>query len=132
MPRLKTLKLGGLTGISDSGINSLVSMSPSLQLLELNNIDRLSENVIDSITKVFFNKKRNLIIQFVPHIHIVLLNFTPGIAEEALINARKAFPNINFIRNINTMTDLKDDGLRMPLPLKSVVMERPKKKKKKK
>jgi len=30
------------------------------------------------------------------------------------------------------MTDLKDDGLRMPLPLKSVVMERPKKKKKKK
>jgi len=62
MPRLKTLKLGGLTGISDSGINSLVSMSPSLQLLELNNIDRLSENVIDSITKVFFNKKRNLII----------------------------------------------------------------------
>jgi len=30
------------------------------------------------------------------------------------------------------MTDPKDDGLRMPLPLESVVMQRPKKKKKKK
>lgn len=52
MPRLKTLKLGGLTAISDSGVNSLVSMAPNLQLLELNNIDRLSENTIESITKV--------------------------------------------------------------------------------
>ena len=52
MPRLKTLKLGGLTGVSNSGVSNLVSMAPNLQLLELNNIDRLNENTIDSITKV--------------------------------------------------------------------------------
>jgi hypothetical protein len=52
MPRLKTLKLGGLTGVSDSGVNSVVSMAPHLQLLELNNIERISDSSLESITKV--------------------------------------------------------------------------------
>lgn len=38
--------------------------------------------------------------------------------------------NVNIIRNINKMTDPADDGLRMPLPLASMKIKKPKKKKK--
>lgn len=38
--------------------------------------------------------------------------------------------NIKIIRNINKMTDPADDGLRMPLPLASMKIKKPKKKKK--
>jgi F-box/leucine-rich repeat protein 2/20 len=50
------------------------------------------------------------------------MNLTPNISDPVLTEKRNQNPNINFIRNINKMTDPKDDGLRMPLPLKSVVM----------
>ena len=50
------------------------------------------------------------------------INFTPEITEVFLQDKRKENPKINIIRNIVKMTDIKDDGLRMPLPLESVVM----------
>ncbi len=37
---------------------------------------------------------------------------------------------LNIVRNINKMTDPGDDGLRMPLPLASMKIKKPKKKKK--
>jgi F-box/leucine-rich repeat protein 2/20 len=37
---------------------------------------------------------------------------------------------VNIIRNIYKMTDPADDGLRMPLPLASMKIKKPKKKKK--
>jgi len=60
------------------------------------------------------------------------INFTPEISDAFLNEKRGEYSKVNIIRNINKMTDPKDDGLRMPLPLESVVMQRPKKKKKKK
>ena len=37
---------------------------------------------------------------------------------------------MNIIRNITKMTDPADDGLRMPIPLASLKIKKPKKKKK--
>lgn len=69
---------------------------------------------------------------FCHRLEILNLNFTPNISDQKIMDKRALLPSLNIVRNINKMTDTKDDGLRMPLPLKSVVMQRPKKKKKKK
>jgi F-box/leucine-rich repeat protein 2/20 len=54
------------------------------------------------------------------------------LADEALAEAAKQNPRIQFIRNINKDTDPKDDGLRMPLVHESKLKVKKAKKKKKK
>lgn len=64
-----------------------------------------------------------------------MINFTPNITDEKIevvkneLNKERK-KNVNIVRNINKMTDPADDGLRMPLPLASLKIKKPKKKKK--
>ena len=58
----------------------------------------------------------------IPNLEIISINFTPEISDAYLQEKRSEYPKVNIIRTINKMTDPKDDGLRMPLPLESVVM----------
>ncbi|KAM3131451.1 hypothetical protein pb186bvf_016381 [Paramecium bursaria] len=119
LPHLKKLKLGGVVSLSDSTINQIIQGSPLLSVVSLNNCPRISETGLENILK---NQQK---------LEVLSINFTPEVAEVFLQDKRKENPKINIIRNIVKMTDIKDDGLRMPLPLESVVMQRPKKKKKK-
>jgi len=70
-----------------------------------------------------------------PNLKQLLINFTPNISDEKIELVRQELnkegkKNIKIIRNINKMTDPADDGLRMPLPLASMKIKKPKKKKK--
>lgn len=70
-----------------------------------------------------------------PNLKQLLINFTPNITDEKIDAARQEFNKdmkrtVRIIRNINKMTDPADDGLRMPLPLASMKIKKPKKKKK--
>lgn len=64
-----------------------------------------------------------------------MINFTPNITDEKIEAVKnelnkEAKKTVNIIRNIYKMTDPGDDGLRMPLPLASMKIKKPKKKKK--
>ena len=119
MPKLEVLKLGGLQNIGNNGLNHVANLAVNVQFLELNNLEKLTEMVIENILKNMQNLK------------IIHLNFTPNVDEKFLQEKQAQYPGVKIIRNINKLTDIKDDGLRMPLPLKSIVEKRPKKKKKK-
>jgi F-box and leucine-rich repeat protein 2/20 len=113
---LSTLKLGGLTNVSDQ-LYQLLKRCPALSFVECNNLERLSDHFLDQI--------KNL-----PHIKIIHINFTPNISDEKLKEIRETNKNITIVRNIAKMTDPADDGLRMPIPLASMKIKKPKKKKK--
>lgn len=64
-----------------------------------------------------------------------MINFTPNITDQKIEAVRGELSKqgkkaANIVRNINKMTDPADDGLRMPLPLASMKIKKPKKKKK--
>lgn len=64
------------------------------------------------------------------HLRTVHINFTPNITDEKLKEVRETAKHLNIVRNITKMTDPGDDGLRMPIPLASLKIKKPKKKKK--
>lgn len=64
------------------------------------------------------------------HINVIHINFTPNISDEKLKEIRETTKGLNIVRNIIKMTDPGDDGLRMPIPLASMKIKKPKKKKK--
>jgi len=64
-----------------------------------------------------------------------MINFTPNITDEKIEAVKQEMNKegkrvVSIVRNINKMTDPADDGLRMPLPLASMKIKKPKKKKK--
>jgi F-box/leucine-rich repeat protein 2/20 len=64
-----------------------------------------------------------------------MINFTPNITDEKIEFIKSELSKdgkkgLNIIRNINKMTDPTDDGLRMPIPLASMKIKKPKKSKK--
>ncbi|CAK85793.1 unnamed protein product (macronuclear) [Paramecium tetraurelia] len=117
--KLKQLKLGGIQYLADNTLVYIAQSCNKLEMLELNNCSKLGEQGLEGILKAL------------PHLQVISINFTPEIQDPFLQEKRNEYPKVNIIRTINKMTDPKDDGLRMPLPLESVVMQRPKKKKKK-
>lgn len=64
------------------------------------------------------------------NIKTIMINFTPNISEEKLKDVRELAKGMQIVRNIVKMTDPADDGLRMPIPLASLKIKKPKKKKK--
>lgn len=113
---LQTLKLGGLANVSNQ-LYQLLKRCPALSFVECNNMERLSDNFLDQI--------KNL-----NHIKTIHLNFTPNISDEKFKEIKESTKGMNIIRNIAKMTDPADDGLRMPIPLASMKIKKPKKKKK--
>ena len=65
------------------------------------------------------------------HIRTIHINFTPNITDEKIKEVRETAKHLNIVRNIVKMTDPGDDGLRMPIPLASLKVKKPKKPKKK-
>lgn len=116
MPNLKRLKIGGLVNISDH-LHHVFKKCPMLEFLEANNLERLSDVFLDHLKNYPGNKT-------------LLINFTPNISDEKIKEIKENTKHINIIRNISKMTDPADDGLRMPIPLASLKIKKPKKKKK--
>ena len=51
MPKLVTVKLGGLSSIGPNGIVNLSTLAPAIQFLELNNLEKLTEQSLDQMLK---------------------------------------------------------------------------------
>ncbi|CAD8099386.1 unnamed protein product [Paramecium sonneborni] len=141
---IHTLILSGSTNVSDSSVGRLSSLHKlkqlklgdntqiyiaqscsKLEMLKLNNCTKLGEQGLEEILQVLFYIYI-IFIQVLSILQVISINFTPEISDTFLQEKRNEYPKVNIIRTINKMTDPKDDGLRMPLPL-----ENPKKKKKK-
>ena len=43
--------MSGLKEISDSGLSKLIFTTPALQILEINNLERLTDNTLETLTK---------------------------------------------------------------------------------
>ena len=72
------------------------------------------------------------IIKYLQNLEIVLINQTPGISENVLTELKNSKQKLKIVRNINSYTNPKDDGLRMPFISKKIVLKKKGKKKKKK
>ncbi len=103
-----------MINISDF-LNKFAHKCPALNFLEANSIERLTDNFLDQIKSH-------------PSLRTLLINFTPNISDEKIKEVREANKNLKIIRNIVKMTDPADDGLRMPIPLESMKIKKPKKK----
>jgi F-box/leucine-rich repeat protein 2/20 len=110
------LKLGGLVNISDQ-LHNIFKKCPLLEVLEANNLERLSDNFLDHLKNY-------------PGQKTIHLNFTPNITDDKLKDLAENCKNLKIIRTITKMTDPADDGLRMPIPPASLKIKKPKKKKK--
>jgi len=120
LKHLEILKLGGLSSISEASIFTLINKVPNLKLLDLNSLDKLSDYSITAIVKTLTNLEN------------LLINFTPNVSQTVIDDLRIAKPKVNIVRNLNAMSNPKDDGLRMPLIPKKIVLKKKAKKKKKK
>ena len=120
LKNLEAIKLGGLSSISESSLLSLINKAPNLKLLDLNSLDKLTDYTFNAIVK-------NL-----PNLENLLINFTPNISQTVIDEIKALKPKINIVRNLNAMSNPKDDGLRMPLIPKKIVLKKKAKKKKKK
>lgn len=118
--RLEALKLGGLSTISEGSLMSLAVKAPALKLLELNAIEGLSDIGLSFLVKTLGNLEN------------ILINFTPNVTQLAINDLKTLKPKVNIVRNVNFMSNPKDDGLRMPLIPKKIVLKKKTKKKKKK
>lgn len=117
---LEVLKLGGLSTISESSLITLITKAPNLKLLDLNGLDKLTDYAL------------NLIVKSLPNLENLLINFTPNVSQTVIEDLKQIKPKINIIRNINGYSNPADDGLRMPLVPKKIVLKKKAKKKKKK
>ena len=116
LQHLKVLKVGGLVNVGDK-IYQLLKRCPSLHFVELNNLQSLTQHFLDQIKSLTY-------------LRTVHINFTPNITDEKIKQVRETAKHLNIVRNITKMTDPNDDGLRMPIPLASMKIKKPKKKKK--
>lgn len=67
---MKILKLSGVTEISDT-IHNLLKRCPNLEALDVNNLEKLTDNFLDHVKNH-------------PKLERVILNFTPNISEAKL------------------------------------------------
>lgn len=118
--RLESLKIGGLSSISESSLITLINKAPNLKLLVLNGLENLTDLGLSVIVKTLTNLEN------------ILINFTPNVTQQAINDLKAIRPKLNIVRNVNSMSNPKDDGLRMPLIPKKIVLKKKAKKKKKK
>jgi hypothetical protein len=106
LKHLMEFRMAGTSLDSDGAVTKLLQHSPELEILDLNNFKALSESSMTVICKAL------------PNLRIMQLNFTEGIAEPFLVEMMATYPDIKFLRTINTYSDPLDNGLRVRLPLK--------------
>lgn len=112
--------MGGLSSISENSLLTLIGKAPYLKLLDLNSLTFLTDIGLNIIVKTLMNLEN------------LLINFTPNISQAMIDDLKKLKPKINIVRNIINISNPKDDGLRMPLIPKKIVLKKKAKKKKKK
>ena len=72
-------------------------------------MDSLSDNGFSTIARTATSLKT------------IMVNNTPDLSEDSIIELRKSRPSLNILRSVIKPSDTKDDGLRMPLPTVAVV-----------
>lgn len=116
LKKLKILKLNSLDMINDGSLVRLLKLSDSVTHLEVSSCTGLTE--------YFFMQ----IPQTCPQLEFIDMNMIKCMTPKLFDEFKENNPKLNIRRFVNQIADVKDNGLRRPLLLKST---KPKKKKKK-
>jgi len=105
---------------SEGAVLKFLQSCPNLEIIDLNRFSALTDTGL------------NMLLKSLTQLKVIQMNFTENIPEPFLQEVRQAYPNIKFMRNIISMSDPNDNGLRVPFPMKKKAKKKKKGKKGKK